>query len=556
LEGLGWEVASGYGLTETSPILTFSPPGSLRFDNAGVPLPGVEIRIANPDPQSARGEVLAKGPNVFAGYRNLPDKTKEVFTDQGFFRTGDLGELKDGLLYLTGRVSSMIVLAGGENINPEQVEAAFEKSESIREVGVLEHQSRLVALVVPEASAVRSGGRQALEPLIRREVQRLSLSLPSHHRPADYAITLEPLPRTRLGKIRRHKLGEIYQAMKRTDGMVRHKGPMPVEHMAPEDRQLLEQAAARRVWEWLPGRFPEGWLTPETHLHLDLGVDSLEWLNLTLEIREQAGIDLQDDAIARIEIVRDLLRESAEAGQVAGGGIDLLERLRRPLELLDERQRRWLRPQGPVLRICGAALLGLVRLLMTRAFGLTVRGLEHVPAKGPFVLTPNHVSLLDPLALVAAFPPVLLRDTYWSGWTGIMFRNVLMRLVSRAARIVPIDQGRGALTSLAFGTAILDRGHPLVWFAEGGRSFDGRLQPFQAGAGLLLQSRPVPAVPVWIEGGYEALPRGAWRPRLRRMRVTFGRPLDPAELERRGTGRRPHERITEALHDEVAALAG
>lgn len=555
LEGLGWEVGSGYGLTETSPILTFNRPGSRRFDSAGVPLSGVDLRIADPDPRSGLGEVLAKGPHVFAGYRNLPDTTREGFTEDGYFRTGDLGTLKDGALFLGGRASSMIVLPGGENINPEQVEAVLEKAEAIREAAVLEDRGRLVAVLVPEGAAARVGDPRQAEELIRREVQVRSASLPSHHRLADYAISPEPLPRTRLGKIRRHKLPELYAAAKRQGGVERRRGPMPVEQMAPEDRQMLELTEARRVWEWLPRRFPDAPLAPDTHLHLDLGVDSLEWLSLTLELREQTGVDLQDEAVGRIETVRDLLREAAEAGAAAGAAEDVEQRLRRPTELLDEEQRRWIAPQGPALRACGAALWGLARVLMTRVFRLRVRGLEHLPPHGPFVLVPNHTSYLDPLALAAALPPAVLRQTYWGGWTGIMFSNPLMRLVSRATRIVPVEQGRGAMASLAFGAAILDEGRPLVWFAEGGRSPDGALKPFQPGTGLLLHVRPVPVCPVKIEGGHEALPPGARWPRVRSMTVAFGRRVDPKDLERRGKGARPHERITEALHDTVASLA-
>ena len=91
LEGLGWQVATGYGLTETSPILTFNPPGARRFDNAGRPLPGVELRIVKAETPAAFGEVLAKGANVFSGYRHLPQLNGQAFTADGWFRTGDLG---------------------------------------------------------------------------------------------------------------------------------------------------------------------------------------------------------------------------------------------------------------------------------------------------------------------------------------------------------------------------------------------------------------------------------------------------------------------------------
>ena len=162
----------------------------------------------------------------------------------------------------------MIVLSGGENIQPENVEAALERSPHIREVAVLAKKDRLVALVVPDTEANHTAG--SLEDLIRAELQRESSKLPSHHRVTDYAITEEPLPRTRIGKIRRHLLPERFERAK--SGKEKSaKGPVPVEQMAAEDQDLLENPAAKAVWGWLPGRFPEARLAPETNLMLELG---------------------------------------------------------------------------------------------------------------------------------------------------------------------------------------------------------------------------------------------------------------------------------------------
>jgi long-chain acyl-CoA synthetase len=236
LEGLGWQVATGYGLTETSPILTFNSPSAGRLDTAGKPLPGVELRIAPPAPQAEHGEVLVKGPNVFASYRHLPDKTAEGFTDDGYFRTDDLGYIDNaGYLHLVGRASSMIVLPGGENVQPEKVEDALTHSEDIREAGVLERNGRLVALVVPETRA--QDVDQALEQRIRDAIAQQSQQLPSHHQISDYALTFDPLPRTRLGKLRRHSLAERYAQAKLGGAQPRQeRGPLPLKQMAPEDR--------------------------------------------------------------------------------------------------------------------------------------------------------------------------------------------------------------------------------------------------------------------------------------------------------------------------------
>jgi long-chain acyl-CoA synthetase len=229
--------------------------------------------------------------------------------------------------------------------------------------------------------------------------------------------------------------------------------------MAPEDRQLLDDPHARQVWNWLAQRLADVRLTPDANLQLDLGIDSLSWLNLTLEIRERTGAELDEEAIGRIETVRDLLREVTEAEQGAGGSPDLLQLLQRPEELLNEHQRQALTRPGPVTRTVGKLLFGLARTLMRRVFQLEVRGPSHLPQHGPLVLTPNHSSFLDPLAIATALPDQLLRHMYWGGWTGIMFTNPVMRLVSRATGVVPIDPRRGPLSSLALGAAPGGRPH-------------------------------------------------------------------------------------------------
>lgn len=557
LEGLGWQVGSGYGLTETSPILTFYPPGSACHDTAGKPLAGVELRIAQPEPDAQYGEVLVKGPNVFAGYLHLPDKTAQAFTTDGYFRTGDVGYLDaDGYLHLVGRASDMIVLAGGENIRPGIVEDAFAHGDHIREVGVLEHDGRLVALIVPEPDPTRWQAGEQVEEVIRAEVEQLARTLPSHHRLSEYVLTRDLLPRTRLGKLRRHLLTRRYEQAKQTGGLPGESGPLPIAQMSMEDQQLLEDPTAQRLWDWLARRFPDARLTPGSHLQLDLGIDSLAWLHLTLEIRMAASVDLTEDAISRIETVRDLMREVSAAEQVMGDVIDPLAQLQRPEAVLSAQQRQWLEPPGVFVDRLGTLLFGLNRGLMRWLFRLTVHGQEHLPSSGPFMVTPNHLSLLDALIVAAALPTQHLRHTYWGGWTGILFTNWFMRGVSRIAHVVPIDPQRGSLSNLAFAVAALQRGHSLVWFPEGARSRTGTLQRFRPGIGLILQVHQVPIVPTWIVGSAEALPIGQWRIRRHPISVTFGEVVTTDVLDQHGVGESAHERIATGLHACVARLGG
>ena len=140
--------ATGYGLTETAPLLAVAAPSAVRLGSTGPQAPGVQLRLENINPDTRQGEVVALTPSVMLGYFKNPEATKEVFTDDGWFRTGDLGEFdKDGWLYIKGRLKNMIVGPGGENIYPEDIETVLNSHVYIADSIVTEQEGRLVALV-------------------------------------------------------------------------------------------------------------------------------------------------------------------------------------------------------------------------------------------------------------------------------------------------------------------------------------------------------------------------------------------------------------------------
>jgi long-chain acyl-CoA synthetase len=555
LEGLGWQVAIGYGLTETSPLLTFNLPGAAPLDSVGQPIRGVELRIRTFEKEErisgpeGQGEVIARGLTVFTGYRNLEEKTREAFTEDGWFRTGDLGFMDDvGNLHLLGRVSTVIVTEGGKKVQPDDVEESYAEEKAIREIGVLQKEGKLVALIVPAGKH----GEENVEHAIREAIERVSRRLPPYQRVSDYALTREAIQRTRLGKIRRHLLSERYGKAKEGEEISRERpaGPMPIEEMSGEDRALLDDHAAQATWELLARRYKDKRLTPDSNPGLDLGIDSLEWLNLTFEIRENAGVELTEAAITRVEVIRDLLREVSEASEAESES----QPLDRPEEILTNKQKRWLEPPGLVMRLAARILFFTNRAIMRALFRVEASGLDRLPENAQFVFAPNHTSYLDPPALGAVLSNARLARTYWGGWSVIVTRNVLTRFIGRLANAVPIDPERGAISSLAFGAVLLKRKVSIVWFPEGGLSRTGELQPFKPGIGIVLARFPVPVVPVFIAGTHEVLPVGAILPRHKKVRVIFGDPLDPRELERSGVGKEPHERIVNALREHVAAL--
>ncbi len=140
--------AIGYGLTETAPLIAGANPSQVRYQAVGPVLHNVQIKIDNPDPRTGVGEVLAKGENVMEGYYRDPELTRSVFTDDGWFRTGDLGCFdKHNRLYLKGRLKNMILGASGENIYPEDIESVINNVQGVAESLVLEQKGKLVAMV-------------------------------------------------------------------------------------------------------------------------------------------------------------------------------------------------------------------------------------------------------------------------------------------------------------------------------------------------------------------------------------------------------------------------
>ncbi|WP_319482585.1 AMP-binding protein [uncultured Draconibacterium sp.] len=144
----GFPYAIGYGLTETAPLLAGAVGKNRKVGSTGIAMKGVSLRIANPDPATGEGEIQAKGENVMKGYYKAPDITKDVFTEDGWFRTGDRGMFdKHNLLHIKGRIKTMIVGASGENIYPEEIESVINKMRFVLESLVVEKKGKLVAMI-------------------------------------------------------------------------------------------------------------------------------------------------------------------------------------------------------------------------------------------------------------------------------------------------------------------------------------------------------------------------------------------------------------------------
>ena len=205
--------AIGYGLTETAPLIAGTHPSDTRYRSTGPALPGTQIRIADPHTETGEGEIQVKGPTVMLGYYKDPERTREVFTDDGWLKTGDLGAMaSDGYIFIKGRSKNMILGPSGKNIYPEELESIINEFDTVSESVVYEHQNRLVALVYLDYEKLQKALHALGETDIRSRIngmlsdlqQEINERVPLYSRIHKIIEQAEPFQKTPTQKIKRH----------------------------------------------------------------------------------------------------------------------------------------------------------------------------------------------------------------------------------------------------------------------------------------------------------------------------------------------------------------
>ncbi len=216
-ERIGIPAFEGYGLTETSPVISTNEYKNHKIGTVGKPLPSVTVKLSD------QGEILVQGPNVMQGYYNKPEMTAEVIDEDGWFHTGDIGEIdNDGFIKITGRIKNMIVLGGGKKIFPEEVEAVLETSELIKELCVLSLKIKsgnkagteeVGVIIVPNDELAKKSDEE-IQKELEAEVKRLSKdNLAEYKTPTMVVLHREDLPKTSTQKVKRKTLVEWYESL-------------------------------------------------------------------------------------------------------------------------------------------------------------------------------------------------------------------------------------------------------------------------------------------------------------------------------------------------------
>lgn len=204
---IGFRYTVGYGMTECAPIITYASWRETRLYSCGRPAPRMEVRIDSADPANVPGEIQVRGDNVFLGYFKNEEATRESFTEDGWFRTGDLGVLDaDGYLYIRGRSKSMILGPSGQNIYPEEIESEINNMPYVIESLVVEDKGLLVALVYPDLELAEADGfnREQLQAKLNENMAELNRELPNYSKISSIEIFPEEFEKTPKKSIKRY----------------------------------------------------------------------------------------------------------------------------------------------------------------------------------------------------------------------------------------------------------------------------------------------------------------------------------------------------------------
>jgi long-chain acyl-CoA synthetase len=561
-DALGFTLLNAYGLTETSGATTVTTQSNNIIGSVGKPMPGNEVRIHKPenDPETGYmvGEIAVRGGIVMKGYYNRPDATAAVM-DDGWLLTGDLGRLDEhGNVFITGRAKDIIVLASGKNIYPEEIEAHYQRSPLIKEIAVIGLESqpgepiseRLHGVIVPNFEVLRERKIVNAGEAIRFELDGLSWQLPATKRILSYDIWQEDLPRTTTRKVKRNEVEKRARAMQGRSA----EPSEPTGSLTAEDEGWMGIPEVQRALMVLrdASNNKRERILPNDNLELDLGLDSMERVELLVALERELNSHVPDSIVSEVYTVRELVdavrarigAESSRDKDVAAWGTVLQIDPTEP-GVLDIARPRTLRL---LFWYCfGQFLMFFCRI----AFRIQVTGIDKLPRKGPYIIAPNHQTYIDAPIFMGLLPWSVFRHQFSVG-TSDIFGAGLVRRIANSFNLVPVDPDANMVPAMKAAGYGLRHGKILVIFPEGERSIDGTPKKFKKGTAILAVNLNLPIYPVALDGFFEAWPRGQRFRGFTRTKFMIGDPIYPPQNA--ASPEAAYEQLTTELKDRVMEM--
>ena len=490
---LGFTVCEGYGLTETSPVLAVNSIKYNKVGTVGKALYNTELKIVDE-------ELWVKGPQIMKGYYNKPEKTAEVMTEDGWFKTGDLAEIdKDGYLTIRGRKNSMIVLSNGKNIDPETVENKIMglSGPLIKEIGILGHEDKLAAIIVPDLLEFRKQGINNIQTYLKDIIENYNLTASNYKKVLDYKLVEDELPKTRLGKTKRFMLPELYKK----DEKVKEK----VEEPQTQEYQAVKEFVAK-----LKG-FEPG---PEENLELDLGMDSLDKVELLAYVESTFGIKIDEEKFAEmpnLKLLSEYISEKAEF--FMNSEVDWKK-------IIDKAPNREIK-NGWLIN----ALRPLIYVILKMYFRLKIDRTNKISDE-PQIFVSNHQSFVDALVLGALIPSKIQKKTFFLAinW---YFKKGIMKYVADNGNIILVDIDKNVKETVEEIALHIKNGKNVLIFPEGARTKNGKVGKFKKVFAIIAKELNVDVQCLGIKGGYEAYSRFMKFPLPKRIEVTVLEKIKP-----------------------------
>lgn len=525
----GFTILEGYGLTESSPLVSFNLPKKFKIGSAGLAIPGVEIKIHKPD-EEGMGEVIIRGKNITTGYYKDEILTHQRIKNNWFF-TGDLGHIdRTGFLYIHHRKDETIVLSSGKKINPQELEDYYLQSPFIKELCVFLKKDTdtskdiLSAVILPEYEQLRRQGVYQIKDRIRWEIENLSYKLPSYQRIKHYTVINENLARTPLGKLKRYLIQEKYQ--KQSQEL---KSAHP---LSQEDKELLSYPLCKKAYDLLCKESKKE-ISLNDNLEIDLGFDSLEQIALFVELQKIAGdIEFSDEDLTKMLTVGDVLNKLKNISlypykETMTQTSSWQKILTIPIE--DNIKESIYITQNILQKMINYFLIGISRLVTLILFRVEVKGKENLPSQGPVIICSNHASYLDGPLLFAQLKTQSIINTYFVGYK-IYFDHPLISWAKKLLRLISIDASLELTNSLQICSYVFKYRKILCIFPEGMRSLDGNIQEFKKGLGIIIKELNIPVIPLYIKGSFKAWPAYKILPKPNKITIAIGKKLSPQEL--------------------------
>ena len=485
-ETLGIYSLEGYGLTETSPVIAVNSKKERKIGTIGKKLYNIDVKIENE-------ELWVKGPIVMKGYYNKPEKTAEVMTEDGWFKTGDLAKIdEEGYITIIGRRNSMIVLSNGKNIDPETLEnRLIAKSDKlIKEAGIFNHQNKLAAIIIPDLLECRKRNINNVKTYIKNIVEDYNLSAHNYEKVLDYKVFEEELPKTRVGKLRRFMLPNLYE-----QNIVKKAKVVEPDN---EVYKILKEYVKKAK-----GIEPQ----PEENLELEIGMDSLDIVEFFAYIENNFGLQLDEEKFAEMPNLK-LLSEyiNEKAVKIENNEINWKQIIEEAKPIKDDKN-RW------ITKFLKVFLDVIIKIY----FRIQRNGREKLDPK-PKIYVSNHQSFIDPLILGSLLPKSILYNTIFLAidW---YFKKFPLKLLVSNGNVILIDINKNIRKSVEEIVGYLKSGKNVLIFPEGARTKDGKVAEFKKVFAIISKELGVDVQCLGIKGGFEAYSRYMKFPKPKKIKV-------------------------------------